>query len=888
METVLGWDCKRVQQWLASAELPDDHRIAAAAAFVENDIDGFALASLANANSDAINTMNSNTLDLLRSQLGLVSYGLRLKLAAAIARLFAETSSPSQDSSFPISVLFVHPPLNIQTEQTQSIQFDSRNNCATAQYSPKEFRHFFLSSNNVDWKSTAIADHPLKFSANRLLNLYRNSQIRDFVGDENFFFKRSRKYKVPSSVLTVRKRVQKQLKQMFSNWNLTIFDKDTINQNPAIFEFVSRLNETSLLAIWQVPTAMDEIVKRATVRVFRRVGHGNEISDFVDNSGKYDLMNGFYLNSLLAKSQINTKNERNSELLPIYGESDSENYETDSEWERELKENERQKLLSSKDFAKRQQENLIDRNSDAAKNNFINIDDSEINLDILALVDNDNVFVRNPTSKSNQKQESDSFIHSRIAYCIELFEKEWRTKLFPKIAQDAFKIYKNRDTYADKYKSELDDITNRLLPNMTTEIVLVCRRDIKNPLVDHPISEKIVGKACENIRTIIHNRMELEWKCGIVNSDEPLYIVKPISQTKKETTAKKGMENAHSDWSDFSASDDDFQNNIIQNQRIVHLDDVSDEEKISVSSTNASAEIPAKKILQQKDESIDTTRIITIDKDDPPKTKEISPKNDYNAQKSQRSTSIPSVSVKKKVFDLISKLSEYYYPDSPEPPFPIDFDFSAADIQKYAAYQPFVVYSQSNVIDFRLDESKNTERDYSLLTDNLEDVFERWYPDPNSPVTSDAASDREFSEQHKRNSKLNSGGNYLKRLAECEIELVEYSDGQDDEDTVADDFWNSGLTSRRNLNSSGSESQIVKNILKKHKTHQVEGSNRVRKHDLDLWSEKVIINLGHADNETPIYIDEFLACKLMPHQTFMYTLQREVRLNNPHLPEHIK
>ncbi|KAJ3067564.1 hypothetical protein HDU98_009215 [Podochytrium sp. JEL0797] len=95
--------------------------------------------------------------------------------------------------------------------------------------------------------------------------------------------------------------------------------------------------------------------------------------------------------------------------------------------------------------------------------------------------------------------------------------------------------------------------------------------------------------------------------------------------------------------------------------------------------------------------------------------------------------------------------------------------------------------------------------------------------------------------------------------------------------------------------------------------------------------EKVVINLGHDDTEQPIYVDEFLAEHLKPHQitgvqflwksivmikaeaedgsthhqgcvlahsmglgktlqtiTFLYTLQREARANNPCIPEHLK
>ncbi|KAJ3395285.1 hypothetical protein HDU84_000052 [Entophlyctis sp. JEL0112] len=766
----------------------------------------------------------------LKSELELSSFGLRIKLISAIDALRSLTKD--QPTSTPVSQQPAqgsspHRNLSKASGKDPFITFGSNKPLV-------RFSKYFM-CRNFDWSDSNCESNRLAADS-RVFNLLPRARQISEVEVSDFSIKL--RLERPQAFRATTVSIQKKLKRFLSGSNLTVFDADFIAAEDMIDEnaFYSKLKQVGVLAIWS-PRSRNSNSPLTSVRVFKRSVDG-VIFDFLDNSGSY------VFNTCRRSSHLNRQSyiSDNDEVFPLYGESDHELYTSDSEWETEAA-------------------NLIPVEPDIP---------TDVEADMQTARAENNLTV---SVEREQTGAVHHWITTEIAKRVDAYRNQWRQEIFPNIQFKARSVYDTRLQCLQGYRKRLIDITGRLLPKITEAIVEVCLVDCRGLASEESITNS-VDRVCQNLQMCVYEQMELEWRCQICKSSKPPASVAAFEKIKGKRKANRITTGSESEtWSDFLGSSEDASDLEIQVS-----EETEDEEDKGPSDQKEDGDVASDCIQDHL-------------------------QDDGSGEDHRTTCPLPSAINSESAGALAAILATYDYPDSPSPALPENFYFSVPEVAKLSTYQPFVVFSLSHILRSRLDDEFDFKTDAQLLSQDLHAEFNEWYRF------------NEIALKTEENTIISPNSEQMQ--------------GSDEEES----FKPPPKKGRRNLRPIGKESASARKIRELNKSIQAEISERAQRQTsiLPKNMEKVLINLGHSEFEAPIYIDDFLALKLKPHQikgvqflwrstimvkneddeknpvhqgcvlahamglgktlqviTFLHTLQREVKLNNPCLPEHLR
>ncbi|KAJ3238059.1 hypothetical protein HDU78_003754 [Chytriomyces hyalinus] len=1014
------WSTAQVSTWVKSLHLEPQMTQRILDAFEANDIDGDALRAL--------------TMETLKSECNLPSFGLRKKLMDAIDGVRAQmdieqmdtrhagsanaTSRIAQDYQHAVSVLRTMGEIERQFASSISFDWAYANSCSVQ--TPKETRIFNLTPSHV------------------------STTARDLDSNEEDTWFLSRKdSSVPITAQHTVRCIQKKIKRMLRNCNWIAFDDESGARQH--FEI-----SKDLVGVWKLPTRDTRFENY--VRVYRKMGK-DRIVDFIDNSGIYSAIrnpDGYRENSV-NRSHPKFGYEEDT-LLPIYGDSDSEGYEEDPELLEDIREAARKEKSATKRAEKRASsgprthsgppENVhetIDRRDSEDEMPLIQREQPEPNRNTpAASVDHETRSTVEKLALAQQIQNDvsagvwetirgveatveslsirpgqpavepvatiDSTTSSNIEACIELQEKEWNNEVLPHLLKSAHRIYSLRDDAKakERFVVELDGILQERLPKLKQAVLESCGRNA---------SMKQVEKACENLRLTVYRKTELEWMLSIMNGKnapevQPIQTVAPKessaskirksgSEKRVEKTARVPAEEVESDdhMSDFIVDDDEpndqrrVTKKLPERAKLLHDSnlekDANSDSDFSVMDA-MDADSPAG--LNNFSESMDIVENITKDvqseyeqtDDDviieegfapvvPPAHPEdknallrryVIPKNPVMATPThlQRNTEQTGGSSKNRTGsprqkdDRKNELGPNFHSrylkamrllEVGLDAFLAEPAFSLQDFHLFQEYSVFRAMAQAAIYLHSEEIEPGISHDFIRLAENLEKEFEIWKSRTNG-IEYDDSDDHDLVDTKAVHAKKKPS-NLKKKRARQDDESSNTS-GDDiplsqihsrKRDATVDGSTESSKNGRRNLKPIQAPSQVVQNLHENRRKMEEAANKRAEAQYREAIEsgnkEKVIVNLGHDDTEEHIYVDDFLAMHLKPHQVkgvqflwksiimikdvnddgtalhqgcilahamglgktlqtivFFYTLQREIRLNNPCIPEHLK
>ncbi|KAJ3062187.1 hypothetical protein HDU98_001914, partial [Podochytrium sp. JEL0797] len=573
------WPPTRVAQWVTSLGLAPQLLATALAAFASNDVSGDALLSL-----DAHS---------LKSELGISSYGLRFKLSTAIAQLRQNTMT-RPDSPAPAPLL--------PAPLSNSIPLDQSDTSPCFIHSPN-----FISC-------PSLRDPPIRPTESALFNLARTSTTDAIPTepDKSFFFKRirgsssagaSRSLK-PPAILPNQRPIQRKLKRLLASPNLIVFDQESIRDDPIIRDLFeskisrsaggrggSNAHQAGVVGVWVSPSR--DSGARKLARVFRKLPNG-DIIDFVDNSGQYEYATP---QRTLAPSQQpfgfthSSQHNDSSFELPLYGDSDIDEYESDSEWEREIQQSERAKLAAAETSATADASKPSPGSHKPSNPSTTNrTEPDEINLDAFQDMDlnhqkpppptrdepipssplPDHQIPFTPSSSQPIPTASSNDLRALLESTLSDQQTTWQTTILPTLLPSAHRLYANRTPAASLLlKSQLHDLTERRLPKLVDALLDGCNG-----------SRRDLVKGCENLRVSVYSRCELEWKVSVLEAGKAPEGPRPEKKArnkerggKEDLIADLGSDEEETDgdesdgMGDFIAPEDDEIEDLQQQQQ---------------------------------------------------------------------------------------------------------------------------------------------------------------------------------------------------------------------------------------------------------------------------------------------------------------------------------
>ncbi|KAJ3413190.1 NAD-dependent protein deacetylase sirtuin-2 [Chytridiales sp. JEL 0842] len=545
-------------------------------------------------------------------------------------------------------------------------------------------------------------------------------------------------------------------------------------------------------------------------------------------------------------------------------------------------------------------------------------------------------------------------------------EEDWERLHLPRLSPTAASVFKKRSLLPN-WRLVLKDLEERRIPKLIKTIVESFAND-----------QSGLRRACENIRPTTYHRMELLWQISICEQD--LAPETPPPRTKKQRNKPKQpwAENVDADvesdenlkesedeaeevqenetWSDFIASEDD------EDGHEAVMDPSSKTSKSKNSSTLSS--------ISSNVEDLDSmSELEETHKSDllPPATAR-NMQLFLNSQVGHRflqtyNARIDDISLRRlNEKEELRLLKEYERQLLVEyTAFVHELALQETDTDS-EDWDPLYDFKSLNKRD--IDVVKNFIEWRKLaycaqpLTDDVEDVpdsdrlldskgFERWalrkgpqgLPLPMPPILRDGLFyDQEPSTQTGEDHSSRGCSTEPHDLGGAEAESDAHNarakadspDIQMAVDMIESDEHPSTATKRgrRNIKRIAPESKAVQRIRASRQKQEEEIMRRAQlQSQYAAHSNTVMINIGHAEDEEPIYIEPFLAAHLKPHQfmwktvvmikqsisedeeprhtgsilahamglgktiqtiTFLFTLMNEIKKKNPVIPNHLK
>ncbi|TPX61356.1 hypothetical protein PhCBS80983_g01142 [Powellomyces hirtus] len=524
-----AWDIAAVSAWLRSCGFENE----LSKTFHDNDINGVIL-------------LDDITEKDLKDELGVHSLGKRRRIMALIQELREPTVEPKQ-------------------EATPSSRYESAVSLSVTP--PVKSEGLPLKR-----KRPPDLDHHVDV-ASMFTHRSFGKRAGNAKEDDTEFSRVERRARSHRDRLT-----QKMMKRMLRKSNIIYAaDDDT-----------GHLQKNHLIALWRPPIR----AKNAPVRAFKRTTQG--VEDFVDNNGAFDfpaddveeaaqeailhhsktpvlIANHGFVKKVAGGYSCSRRkhdlDEDSDDVLPLYGESDDAEYESDSEWDQEEAEKNGFCLETSG-----QQVAPAPIGSGHRGNRDQEIPDEQPGVHDLK------DFSRSGkrwggkrkrssryTGRRGRKSQnalpvvvgttnrylSDDAIRSIIDAEIARMKERWREKELVKLERNAYRLFQKKKGLLDDMKAELEDLHTRRVS-----------RQIDSYLAQQNCNEKDVRSKCANLEPTVHLMCELKWYIELVQG--PCPEKPPPKERKKQSHAGKPRvgskdEGEESDrWSDFIASEDEY------------------------------------------------------------------------------------------------------------------------------------------------------------------------------------------------------------------------------------------------------------------------------------------------------------------------------------------
>ncbi|KAJ3283130.1 hypothetical protein HK104_010546 [Borealophlyctis nickersoniae] len=383
-------------------------------------------------------------------------------------------------------------------------------------------------------------------------------------------------------------------------------------------EGMEKLRTVRAFAIWQPPLGKEYGASAPWVRLFKQEKDGRVI-DLIDNSGRFSenqldrpvrslptpmiqksrkvptLIKGHGYYGLVVggygcqRSKYGTEDlEDGDEVLPLYGESDHEDYISDSEWEAEQKEElkakkpklpgQRKAPKSSNATPAAALENVESpgatlSDSDDFDGSGLDPNRTEEILEDFPLDCTTGRRVRQstkPPKPSTRRVLTLSEIRIVIDQYIQAFTTQWKERTLPRLAAKAYSVWHREREVVDGMRKAIEDLDHRRIPNVI-EII----EDEKFSTV------KEVEKRCKALDGNLENKLELQWKVEVCRGDEPpLPEPKPRKPREGENLDKLRQRDG-SDAQSY-ASDDSMGDFIVSDEEVDSMKDfiASDDDEL--------------------------------------------------------------------------------------------------------------------------------------------------------------------------------------------------------------------------------------------------------------------------------------------------------------------
>ncbi|KAJ3108467.1 hypothetical protein HDU97_001174 [Phlyctochytrium planicorne] len=679
--------------------------------------------------------------------------------------------------------------------------------------------------------------------------------------------------------------IQRKIRRMLSRPCL-LFSDEISDYNPP---------QKNTIGVWISPVAPTMRAARIPVRVY--VKNGNDVKDFWDNTGSY-LPSAMSTAISTVPSTFGRVDEDDT-LLPAYGDSDDDLEMASEEEEEHLFNPESDNAATTGQTAEDRLREIIQRlpakvSAEVRKrkrpdSDFDDRQDSienrtaETNMRTEETELDDLTVDESPTTVDDISRAIQEEIRRKIV--------RWRETVLPKLQRKAIIVYKKRKSKRAWVKT-LADIRERRLPKLINGIKVSAGSSII-----------MARRACQSLNQTIEEAEELEWMISVCNGPEPEPYVPKLSRNSRQRQpntesnaedeeigeSNKGSDDESSDehWSDFIASeDDDPRGKIRYNPATDEIVDGSESDDPSPDQKSRAG----RKRHNQSSSSHSGPKARKQDR--------VMPEIEDNRERGEISESEEVVSgqhfqsVSGRIGGQSEVIRQPYARERSESDPQSDFSRSEEIVEVYDKNltQEGVAEAVDNDIVIVLD--SDDEDEISQPTPPVEPKLRRKRVLSNSFV--DEESGEEFQPTQMRGPVMKATSGRRKRPQQSSDEseedsdeiMLDYNDDDNDDVIITDYIPSQSFSRERNAPSSSANSRsndkkkgrrdireiapeseaVVRNRASRERKERAI-QDRARRQVLEnSGTERILINIGHAETEEPIYIDSFLGSCLKPHQ----------------------
>ncbi|KAI9011258.1 SNF2 family N-terminal domain-containing protein [Gaertneriomyces semiglobifer] len=633
------------------------------------------------------------------------------------------------------------------------------------------------------------------------------------------------------------------------------------------------------------------------------------------------------------------KHEEDGEddVLPVYGASDQEDYEPDSEWEKDVAEDERLAVerhssrttpdaegsVAEPALARENGRTLEETTLPSEDDDMDDFTPNGARREIFSLMPSGRWQPQSHALKpgGSHTVTSERFLTSNQIKLIvdeemEAMKQTWTQKHLPKAQKSAFQTWCQKKDDSLAIEAEIHDLKDRRLRKLIDEILAM-----------RVTSARVVRAQCKSLEPTVHGVAELDWQRQLIQGPCP---AEPISGTRSSPRRRNvgdSLPNVDEQWSDFLASEDEY----------------------------ADVRSAAESESEGSHQTIDDVDDVVIDVDGSEDSAVVDPVDTIGRRKRQiASTCIQDVSALTQAW---KRARNGAYQDSETPlnePILIDDDDDMEEDVVLASEQANATARR------RLGKGQHSRvkkrKRGQISSSNSQDEFPASHKtyQPIAAIrevtSGNKGHDRVWSTKRRRPGTENYSETESSESISSDSDAVEVDEGDticsdsdavqaDEADTICSDSdadqpdEDDNCDGRKNIKSIRPTAPTTKALQSKRAEQDMIIEERaMEQEDFSVGSERLmLINRGHGEDERPIYMPQFLSAHLKEHQvegirflwkniimikqdsptaetkqhagcvlahamglgktlqviTFVYTLLREISSGNCTIPEHL-